>query len=114
MGPSWSEVHEVFLMHAADGVYARLHQQGKMPIGTKAPIGHQDITGAQLQMGGVSNADIDGNNTLYIKVVGVTISTFETLPGPDPPHPRESAQPQAPQALSHCERPDPPVEGGRP
>jgi len=67
-------------MHAADGVYARLHQQGKMPIGTKAPIGHQDITGAQLQMGGVSNVDIDGNNTLYIKVVGVTISTFETLP----------------------------------
>jgi hypothetical protein len=30
--------------------------------------------------GGVSNVDIDGNNTLYIKVIGVTISTFETLP----------------------------------
>ena len=30
--------------------------------------------------GGVSNVDIDGNNTLWIKAIGVTISTFETLP----------------------------------
>jgi hypothetical protein len=30
--------------------------------------------------GGVSNVDIDGNNTLEIKGIGVTISTFETLP----------------------------------
>jgi hypothetical protein len=30
--------------------------------------------------GGVSNVDIDGNNILQIKVIGVTISTFETLP----------------------------------
>jgi hypothetical protein len=30
--------------------------------------------------GGVSNVDIDGNNTLQIKALGVTISTFETLP----------------------------------
>jgi hypothetical protein len=30
--------------------------------------------------GGVSNVDIDGNNTLHIKGIGVTISTFETLP----------------------------------
>src|SRR6266849_2891529 len=30
--------------------------------------------------GGVSNVDIDGNNALQIKVIGVVISTFETLP----------------------------------
>ena len=30
--------------------------------------------------GGVSNVDIDGNNTLQVNVIGVTISTFETLP----------------------------------
>jgi site-specific DNA recombinase len=33
-------------------------------------------------LGGVSNVDIDGNNTLQIKALGVTISTFETLPSP--------------------------------
>jgi len=31
-------------------------------------------------MGGVSNVDIDGNNALQIKAIGVVISTFETLP----------------------------------
>jgi hypothetical protein len=31
-------------------------------------------------MGGISKADIDGNNALQIKVIGVIISTFETLP----------------------------------
>ena len=36
-----------------------------------------DVIDAQ---GGVSNVDIDGNNTLEIKAVGVTISSFETLP----------------------------------
>src|SRR5438093_13230068 len=30
--------------------------------------------------GGVSNVDIDGNNTLQTKAIGVAISTFETLP----------------------------------
>jgi len=30
--------------------------------------------------GGVSNVDIDGNNTLQIKAIGVVISTFDTLP----------------------------------
>jgi hypothetical protein len=30
---------------------------------------------------GVSNVDIDGNNTLQIKAIGIVISTFETLPG---------------------------------
>ena len=30
--------------------------------------------------GGVSNVDIDGNNTLQIKAIGVVISTIETLP----------------------------------
>jgi predicted acetyltransferase len=30
--------------------------------------------------GGVSNVDIDGNNTLQIKSIGVAISTLETLP----------------------------------
>src|SRR5215468_6467619 len=30
--------------------------------------------------GGVSNVDIDGNNALSIKAIGITISTFETLP----------------------------------
>jgi hypothetical protein len=30
--------------------------------------------------GGVSNVDIDGNNTLQIKFIGAAISTFETLP----------------------------------
>jgi hypothetical protein len=29
--------------------------------------------------GGVSNVDIDGNNALQIKAIGVVISTFETL-----------------------------------
>src|SRR5215813_12929686 len=33
--------------------------------------------------GGVSNVDIDGNNTLQIKAIGVFISTFETLPSQD-------------------------------
>jgi hypothetical protein len=37
-------------MHAEDGVHARLPPQGKMRLGTKAPIGHQDITGGQLRM----------------------------------------------------------------
>jgi hypothetical protein len=32
--------------------------------------------------GGVSNVDIDGNNALQIKAIGVVISTFETLPSP--------------------------------
>jgi hypothetical protein len=31
-------------------------------------------------MGGVSNVDIDGNNSLYINTLGAAISTFETLP----------------------------------
>jgi hypothetical protein len=31
-------------------------------------------------LGGVSNVDIDGNNSLYINAIGDTISTFETLP----------------------------------
>jgi hypothetical protein len=31
-------------------------------------------------MGGVSNVDIDGNNALQIKGIGVVISTLETLP----------------------------------
>jgi hypothetical protein len=30
--------------------------------------------------GGVSNVDMDGNNTLQIKAIRVVISTFETLP----------------------------------
>ena len=30
--------------------------------------------------GGVSNVDMDRNNTLQIKAIGVAISTFETLP----------------------------------
>jgi hypothetical protein len=30
--------------------------------------------------GGVSNVDIDGNNALQIKGIGVVTSTFETLP----------------------------------
>jgi hypothetical protein len=33
--------------------------------------------------GGVSNMDIDGNNTLQIKAIGVVISTFDTLPTRD-------------------------------
>jgi len=32
------------------------------------------------EAGGVSNVDIAGKNTLQIKAIGVTISTFETLP----------------------------------
>ena len=31
--------------------------------------------------GGVSKVEIEGNNILYIKGIGVAISTFETLPG---------------------------------
>jgi hypothetical protein len=33
-----------------------------------------------VKTGGVSNVDIDGNNALQIKAIGVVISTFETLP----------------------------------
>jgi hypothetical protein len=33
-----------------------------------------------MGFGGVSNVDIDGNNTLHVKAIGVVISTFETLP----------------------------------
>jgi hypothetical protein len=50
MGTSRGEVHDLLLVHAEDGMHTRLHQQGKMGIGTKAPVGHQDITGAQLRM----------------------------------------------------------------
>jgi len=50
MGTSRGEVHDLFLMHAEYGMHARLHKQGKMSIGTKAPVGHQDITGAQVRM----------------------------------------------------------------
>jgi hypothetical protein len=34
--------------------------------------------------GGVANVDIDGNNTLEIKCIGVAISTFETPPAGGP------------------------------
>src|SRR5262249_22122633 len=40
---------------------------------------------ASCTKGGVSNVDIDGNNTLQIKAIGVVISTFETLPPLDNP-----------------------------
>src|SRR5262249_49318296 len=36
--------------------------------------------GGDERVGGVSNVDIDGNNALQIKAIGVIISTFETLP----------------------------------
>src|SRR5215831_17760869 len=41
--------------------------------------GHPDVEQHQLR-GGVSNVDMDGNNALQIKAIGVAISTFETLP----------------------------------
>jgi hypothetical protein len=50
MGTARGEVHDVFLMHAEDGMHTCLHQQGQMGIGTKASVGHQDITGAQVRM----------------------------------------------------------------
>jgi hypothetical protein len=50
MGTSRGEVHEVFLLDAEDGVHARLDQQGKRRLGTKAPVGDQDITGAQRRL----------------------------------------------------------------
>jgi hypothetical protein len=34
-----------------------------------------------VKTGGVSNADIDGNNILQINAIEVAISTFKTLPG---------------------------------
>jgi len=34
----------------------------------------------QWDEGSVSNVDIDRNNTLQVKAIGVAISTFETLP----------------------------------
>ena len=40
----------------------------------------QDVTAMK---GSVSNVDIDGNNTMQIKVLGAPISTFETLPYED-------------------------------
>src|SRR5215467_9467727 len=42
--------------------------------------------GAAITMGGVSNVDIDGNNALQIKAIGVVISTFETLPTKEAAH----------------------------
>jgi hypothetical protein len=33
--------------------------------------------------GGVSHLDIDRNNAFYIKTIGLTIATFETLPPED-------------------------------
>jgi hypothetical protein len=50
MGTSWGEVYDLFLMHAEHGMHACLHQQGQMCIGTKAPVSHQDIAGAQVRM----------------------------------------------------------------
>jgi hypothetical protein len=50
MGTSGGEVHDVLLMDAEHGMHARLHEQGEMGIGTKAAVGHQDITGAQVRM----------------------------------------------------------------
>ena len=50
MGTAWGEVHDVFLMHAEDGMHACLDKQGEMRIGTQAPVRHQDITGAQVRM----------------------------------------------------------------
>src|SRR4030095_5549134 len=45
----------------------------------------------QTIIGGVSNVDIDGNNALQIKAIGVVISTFETLSFSVPPLPTASA-----------------------
>jgi hypothetical protein len=36
--------------------------------------------GPSARRGGVSNVDRDGKNTLQIKAIGATISTFETRP----------------------------------
>jgi hypothetical protein len=60
MGTSWGEVHEVFLMHAEDGMHACLHKQGKMRIRTKASVSHPDITGAQVRMEGYHLGEIMG------------------------------------------------------
>ena len=38
------------------------------------------MTRRSIPIGGVSNVDMDGNNALQIKAIGVAISTFETLP----------------------------------
>ena len=54
---------------------------------TGAPRVYQDVTDEIVSLsspshveGGVANVDIDGNNALQIKAIGVVISTFETLP----------------------------------
>src|SRR5215475_7795326 len=39
---------------------------------------HLGRDGRRSRGGGVSKVDIDGNNALQIKVIGVIISTFET------------------------------------
>src|SRR5262245_36120860 len=46
--------------------------------GTHGTGGQTDT--APPHYGSVSKVDIDGNNALQIKVIGVIISTFETLP----------------------------------
>ena len=46
----------------------------------KIPVGGGKKCGRNKSVGGVSNVDIDRNNTLEIKAIGVTISTFETPP----------------------------------
>lgn len=50
MGTSRGEVHDVLLMEAEHGMYARLHEQREMRIGAKAPVCHQDIARAQVWM----------------------------------------------------------------
>jgi hypothetical protein len=52
-----------------------LHGDGTNTVAKKGAMGL-----ATRATGSVSNVDIDRNNALQIKALGVIISTFETLP----------------------------------
>jgi len=43
-------------------------------------LAHMHVRDSGRTDGGVSNVDIDGNNSLYINTLGAAISTFETRP----------------------------------
>jgi hypothetical protein len=57
------------------GRFVVQYRHGKQIPYVSVPL---DLLYASL--GGVSNVDIDENNALQVKAIGVAISTFETLP----------------------------------
>ena len=44
-GPTGREVHDLSCTDAQHGMHASLHEEGKVSVGTQAPIRHQHISG---------------------------------------------------------------------